>query len=435
MDDSSIISLLPQILFILILVLINAFFSAAEMAIVSVNKNKINILSEEGNRKALLLQKFLKEPSNFLATIQIGITFAGFFASASAATSISSYFSRFLKNLNIPYSSEISLVVITIAISYITLVLGELFPKRIALQNSESIAMFTVKPILFISKLTIPFVRLLSVSTNLLVRLFGLKTTDANDKLSREEIKYVLLSGKESGVINDTEEEMIHSIFDFDNTIAKEIMTPRTEVFLVNVKTPIKDIATALALEKFSRVPVYENNTDNIIGILYIKDLFEAFLNTGIENIDIKSIMRIPYFVPETKNIDDLFKELQETKNHMAILIDEYGGFSGIATTEDIIEEVMGNIFDEYDEQKSEIRKIDDHTYIVDGLLPIDEFNEYFDLNLESQTADTIGGFVLNLIGNIPTEGDNFSEEFGGIIFEVYEIDEKRIQSVKVTFK
>lgn len=435
MDDSSATGLLPQIILILILVVVNAFFAAAEMAIVSVNKSKINMLSEEGNKKAILLQKLLKEPSNFLATIQIGITFAGFFASASAATSISSHFAVYLDKLNIPYASKISVFIITILISYFTLVLGELFPKRIALQNSESIAMFTVKPILIISKITTPFVKLLSGSTNLLVRIFGIKSDDAENRLSREEIKSMLLQGKESGVINDTEEEMIHSIFDFDDTIAKEIMTPRTEVFLININTPVKEIISKVAEEKFSRVPIYEDNIDNIIGILSIKDLFELILKKNTEEIDLRKIMRVPYFIPETKKIDELFKELQTTKNHMSILIDEYGGFAGIATIEDIIEEVMGNIFDEYDENYIEIKKIEDNTYIVDGLLPIDEFNEHFNLSLESQTADTIGGFVLNLIGNIPTENDNFFAEYENILFEVYKIDEKRIETLKVTFK
>ncbi len=435
MDDSSATGLLPQIILILILVVVNAFFAAAEMAIVSVNKSKINMLSEEGNKKAILLQKLLKEPSNFLATIQIGITFAGFFASASAATSISSHFAVYLDKLNIPYASKISVFIITILISYFTLVLGELFPKRIALQNSESIAMFTVKPILIISKITTPFVKLLSGSTNLLVRIFGIKSDDAENRLSREEIKSMLLQGKESGVINDTEEEMIHSIFDFDDTIAKEIMTPRTEVFLININTPVKEIISKVAEEKFSRVPIYEDNIDNIIGILSIKDLFELILKKNTEEIDLRKIMRVPYFIPETKKIDELFKELQTTKNHMSILIDEYGGFAGIATIEDIIEEVMGNIFDEYDENYVEIKKIEDNTYIVDGLLPIDEFNEHFNLSLESQTADTIGGFVLDLIGNIPTENDNFFAEYENILFEVYKIDEKRIETLKVTFK
>ena len=435
MDDSSTTGLLPQIILIVVLVVVNAFFAAAEMAIVSVNKSKVNILSEEGNKKAILLQKLLKEPSNFLATIQIGITLAGFFASASAATSISSYFSVYLDKLNIPYASEISVFIITILISYFTLVFGELFPKRIALQNSESIAMFTVKPILIISKITTPFVKLLSGSTNLLVRIFGIKADDTEDRLSREEIKSMLLQGKESGVINDTEEEMIHSIFDFDDTIAKEVMTPRTEVFLININTPVDKIILKVAEEKFSRVPIYEDNIDNIIGILSIKDLFEVLLKKSSEEIDLRSIMRVPYFVPETKKIDDLFKELQKTKNHMSILIDEYGGFAGIVTIEDIIEEVMGNIFDEYDENEIEIKKIDDNTYIINGLLPIDEFNEYFDLSLESQTADTIGGFVLDLIGNIPTENNKFFAEYENILFEVYKIDEKRIETLKVTFK
>ncbi|MEG0641540.1 MAG: hemolysin family protein [Clostridium sp.] len=434
MDSSDSSSLSVQIILIFILVFINAFFAAAEMAIVSLNKNKINLLCDNGNKKALLIQKLLKEPNSFLATIQIGITFAGFFASASAATSISSYFSVYLKNFNIPYSNEISIFIITIMISYITLVLGELFPKRIALQNSEKIAMFTVKPILFISKITNPFVKLLSWSTSLLVRLFGLKMSEGEDRVSREEIKSMLLAGKENGLINDIEEEMIHSIFDFDNTIAKEIMTPRTEVFTINVTTPINDIASLVIEEKFTRIPIYEDNTDNIIGILYIKDLFEASLKHGIDNVNILNIIRPACFFPETKNIDDLFNELKSTKSHIAILIDEYGGFSGIATVEDIVEEVMGSIIDEYDDQENEISKIDNNTYIVDGLLPIDEFNEYFDLSLESQTADTIGGFVLDLIGSIPTSEENYSTKYDDILFEVYELDERRIQAIKVIF-
>ncbi|MEG2539461.1 MAG: hemolysin family protein [Clostridium sp.] len=434
MDSSPASSLLPQFILILVLVLINAFFAAAEMAIVSVNKNKVNILCEEGNKNAIILQKLLKEPSNFLATIQIGITFAGFFASASAATSISGYFAQYLVKFNIPYSNEISLFLITILISYITLVLGELLPKRIALQNSEKISLSVVKPILFISKLTTPFVKLLSGSTNVLVRIFGLKSTDVDDKISREEIKSMVLAGKENGIINDIEEEMIHSIFDFDETMAKEIMTPRTEVFAINIDNTTDQIIKNVMEEKFTRIPVYEDNTDNIIGILYLKDLFQAVLTKGTDNLNIGDILRPACFFPETKNIDDLFKELKHTQNHIAILIDEYGGFSGIATIEDIVEEVMGDISDEYDEHEKEIQKLEDNVYIVDGLLPIDEFNEYFDLELESSTSDSIGGFVLDLLGSIPDEENTYKAVYKHIEFEVYEIDERRIQAVKVTF-
>lgn len=423
---------LLQLLLIFVLVLINAFFAAAEMAIVSLNKNKINMLSEDGNKKAIMLKKLLEEPSKFLATIQVGITLAGFFASASAATGISNTFSKFLEGYNIPYSGQISIILITILLSYITLVFGELLPKRIALQNSEAIAMFAVKPINFISKIALPFVKFLSGSTNILVRLFGFSTDNLEEKVSKEEIKSLIEVGQEHGVINETEKHMINGIFEFDDKLAKEIMTPRTEVYMIDIETTPCEIFDEMIEEQFSRIPVYEDDTDNIIGLLYIKDFVVELRKKGLENIDIRSILRPAYFVPETKNIDDLFKELQSSKNYMAILIDEYGGFSGIVTIEDLIEEVMGNIFDEYDENEPEIRKLDTNTYIVNGLLSIDEVNEQLHLSLESENSDTIGGFVMDLLGSIPREDEDTTIEYSNLVFKVEKVNEKRIEELKI---
>ena len=222
-----------SIILIFVLVMVNAFFASAEMAIVSINKTKIGFLADEGNKKAQLLLKLINEPSNFLATIQVGITFAGFFASASAATSISSSFAEVLDKWNIPYSEDIALVLITILISYITLVLGELLPKRIALQNAERVAMISVKPIVFLSKLARPFVWFLSLSTNILLKLFGVNTSGIEEKVSREEIKSLINLGEEQGAINETERDMIEGIIKFDDVLAKEIMTPRTETFCI----------------------------------------------------------------------------------------------------------------------------------------------------------------------------------------------------------
>nr|WP_180963958.1 hemolysin family protein [Haloimpatiens massiliensis] len=431
--NSSADNLFLKIFIILILVLINAFFAAAEMAIVSLNKNKVNMLAEEGDEKAVLLKRLTEEPSKFLATIQVGITLAGFFASASAATGISLRLAYFLRQFNISYSSQISIIVVTIILSYITLVFGELIPKRIALQKSQVIAMFAVKPIIFISKITSPFVKLLSSSTNALVRLFGFSTENLEEKVSIEEIKSLIDVGEEHGVINSTEKEMINGIFGFDDKLAKEIMTPRTEVFSINLNASMQESIQKIVEEKYSRVPVYEEDTDNIIGILYTKDLF-AYINKN-EKITVEyivGILRPAYFVPETKNIDLLFKELQSTKNHMAILIDEYGGFSGIVTMEDLIEEVMGNILDEYDDREPAIKKIDTNTYLVDGLLSIDEVNEYLDLNLKSNNSDTIGGFVIDLLGYIPTDNEERTVEFENIVFKVEKVDEKRIEILKM---
>ena len=424
-----------QLLLIFVLTLINAFFASAEMAIVSLNKNKLHMLSEEGNKKAILLEKLMGEPSKFLATIQVGITLAGFFASASAATGLSSELAAALKTVNIPYSNQIALVLITILLSYITLVFGELFPKRIALQNSEAIAMFSIKPIMVISKIAMPFVKLLSGSTNILIRITGFQTDNLEEKVSKEEIKSLIEVGQEHGVINETEKEMIESIFDFDNKRAEEIMTPRTEVFLVDISDESSDIVKELLEEQYSRIPVYEEDLDNIIGILYLKDYMIEASKYGFDNVDIRSILRRPYFVPENKNIDELFKELQKSNNHLAILIDEYGGFSGIVTIEDLIEEVMGNIFDEYDEIEQDVRKVDANTYIVNGLLSIDEVNDYLDLDLQSEHSETIGGFVVDLIGSIPIDGDDNSVEYENLIFKIEDVKEKRIEKVRITVK
>ncbi|GIM28857.1 hypothetical protein CPJCM30710_15230 [Clostridium polyendosporum] len=425
-------SITSQLILIVILTLINAFFASAEMAIVSLNKNKIKYLAEQGNKKAKLLEKLMNEPSRFLATIQVGITLAGFFASASAATGLADDFSQFLKALNVPYSNEIALVSITIALSYITLVFGELYPKRLALQKSEAIAMFTIQPVMFVSKIALPFVKLLSGSTNLLVKISGVDTKNLEEKISKEEIKSLIEVGQEHGVIKETEKEMIESIFEFDNTKAKGVMTPRTEVCLIEINTPTNDILNELIEESFSRIPVYEEDIDNIIGILYMKDFFFAASKHGFENVNIRDILRKPYFVPETKNIDDLFKELQSSNNHMAILIDEYGGFSGIVTIEDLIEEVVGNIFDEHDEIESDIKQVDTNTYLVNGLLSIDDINDYLHLNIQSEHSETIGGFLVNIIGRIPKGAEEKVIEYGNVVFKIEEATKKRIEKIKI---
>jgi putative hemolysin len=432
-------SILLQVILIFVLVLINAFFAASEMAVVSLNKTKINYMANEGNKKAKLLVKLLEEPSKFLATIQVGITMAGFLASASAAVSISEHLASLISNLGIQFltaaSNEISLVIVTIILSFITLVLGELLPKRIAMQNAEKIAMFAVRPIIYVSKITLPFVKVLTASTNFFARIFNVHSENAEEEVTEEEIRMMIDVGEENGVLNETEKEMIDGIFEFDNTLAKEIMTPRTNVFTINIDTPVQELIDAVLEEQYSRIPVYEEETDNIIGILFMKDIFSALRKKHAEEINIKELLRPAYFVPETKNIDILFRELQKSKNHMAILIDEYGGFSGIVTIEDLIEEVMGNIFDEFDEdyESSEyINKIDNNTYMVNGMVSIDEINETLDIELPSEHFDTIGGFVIDLLGSIPKENEEHIVEYENLVIKVEKINEKRIELVKI---
>ncbi|MGV8906068.1 MAG: hemolysin family protein [Acetobacterium sp.] len=430
----SAVSMILQFILIALLILINAFFASAEIAIVALNKNKLKILVEEGNKNAILLNKLIKEPTKFLSTIQVGITFAGLFSSAYAATGISREFGAWMGNLNVPYSQNLALILVTFLLSYITLVFGELYPKRLALNKSEKIALFSVRPILFFLRLTAPFVKLLSVSTNLLIRITGIGINDLEEKVSREEIRSFIEVGQEQGVINETEKEMINSIFEFDNILAEEIMTPRTEVYLINIDNPLKNYLSELFTKKHSRIPVFEGGSDNIIGVLYMKDFMAEAYKVGFENVKVRQIMRPAYFFPERKNIDELFKDLQKSKMQIAILIDEYGGFSGIVTLEDLIQEVMGKLEDEYDNDTPEIKKIDINTYLVKGRISIKELNEQLPLDLDesSKNYETLGGLMIMLLGHIPIDNEEYTANYHNSVFKIEKVKDKRVACVKI---
>ena len=428
-------SLLLQIVIIIILTGINAFFSSAEMAIVSLNKNKLKILIEDGNKKAILLDNLLQEPSKFLSTIQVGITLAGFFASASAATGLSQYLSNALQPLNIPYSNQISMILITFLLSYITLVFGELIPKRIALRNSEKIALSSIGVVVFISKLFSPFVKFLTFSTNLVLTILKMKEDNIEEKVSKEELRSLVEVGKEHGVINETEQEMIENIIEFDEKIAREIMIPRTKVFLIDKNISIHELFENKEIGKYSRIPVYENEADNIIGILMVKDLMIEAYKKGFDNIKISDLVQEAYFVPETKNVNELFNEMQLEKKHITILIDEYGGFSGIVTLEDLIEEVMGNIDDEFDDEDLSIHQISKNKYLVNGDVSLYDLNDNFHFELESKYYDTLSGILIENLGYIPEDNENIEPiTINGVIFKPQRVRNKKIEKVVMTF-
>jgi putative hemolysin len=424
---------LLQLVLIGILTVLNAFFAAAEIALVSLNKNRISQQADEGDKKAALLQKLIADPSKFIATIQVGITLAGFFSSASAATGLANRFAGVLGD--IPYSQQISVVVITILLSYVTLVFGELFPKRVALQNAEKIARFSVTPILFISKIAMPFVKFLSFSTNVLVKITRVGSDAEAEKVSREEIKLLAQTGQQEGILNADEFGMIKGVFDLDDKIAREIMTPRTDTFTLSIDTPAEELADILLEQKYSRIPVYQTDSDTIVGILNMKDYFKAVREYGFDGVRLEAILREAHFVPETKYIDDLLKELQQTHNHLAILIDEYGGFSGIVTMEDMIEEIVGDIDDEYDEIEGELTRIDDNTYMASGSLQIDEFNDFFDTDIDVPNFDTIAGFILSRIGTIPDEDADTVVEYENMLFTVESVRDNRLEKIKIELK
>lgn len=428
--DSDPGGILSKLILIAILTVINAFFASAEMAIVSVNKSKVKALSEEGNKNAKLLYKLIKEPSNFLSTIQIGITLAGFFSSASAATGLSTYIANILRPLNIPYTNEISMVVITIILSYFTLVFGELVPKRIALKKSESIALHSVKPIYFISIIAKPFIKILSLSTGLVLKLTKNNDSDIEDTVSEEEIKALIHRSTEDGLIDDDEKEMLCKVFEFNDRLAKEIMTSRSDTFLIDIDDDFKDVLDKILELNYSRIPVYKDDIDNIIGILYVRDLLAKAREVGFDNINIESILHKPYFVPETKRTNDLFNVLKEAKIHLAVLFDEYGGFSGIVTMEDLIEEIMGDIEDEYDIDE-DISQIDEENYIVKGYLSVNDFNDRFNMDIEIGDYDTLNGYLITTLGKIPNENEVVILE--DVKFTVAKVENRRVEEIKVS--
>ncbi|HHY78193.1 MAG TPA: HlyC/CorC family transporter [Clostridiales bacterium] len=433
------VDLWSQIFVILLLIGVNAFFAASEMAIVSVRQSKLKPLIEDGNKSAKIVDRFIEEPSKLLATIQVGVTFAGFFASGLGAQTLAPYLGQVLERLNVPiltaYAYTIAFLIITVIISYVTLVLGELVPKRLALGWSDKIALFVARPILFFSKIAFPIVRLLTASTNFVVKLLGGESIGHEDEITKEEIRLMINAGEERGIIRETETEMINSIFEFDDTVVKEVMTPRTDIVAVSVDATLDEILDVIVEEHFSRIPVYEETIDNIIGILYIKDLFGMMKNGKEIEVSLKDIIRPAYFVPEYKKIDELFKEMQKSKTHIAIVIDEYGGTAGLITIEDLLEEIVGNIFDEYDDEVLEFEQVDDNTYLINGMLSIDEVNDIMDIELPEDELefDTISGMILSLSGKMPEVGDEV--EFDDIHFRIEEVEDKRITKIRAIKK
>lgn len=423
-------SILFQLLFLAFLTLVNAFFAGAEMAVVSVNKNRIKVLADEGSKRAVLLQTLFEDSTKFLSTIQVAITLAGFFSSASAATGISQVLGGWIAQFGIPYSNTIAVVVVTIILSYFTLVFGELVPKRIALQKAEAFSLFVVQPIYIISKILSPFIKLLSLSTNGFLHLIGMKTENLEEAVSEEEIKKMLETGSENGVFNEIEKEMINSIFSFDDKTAKDVMVPRREVFAIDIEEPLEKILDEILETRHSRIPVYEEQIDNIIGILQVKDVMIEARKKSFEEVDIRALLKEAFFVPDGKSTDELFREMQKTKNRMAVLIDEYGGVSGILTVEDLVEEVMGEITDEHEEEVVELQKIGEKEYLLDGSILIEELNEKLNLKLETENYDTLSGYLIEELGYIPKDSGQCELDADGVHFKILEVKEKRIRKV-----
>ena len=420
-----------QIIVLIILIALNAFFAAAEMAFVSLNDAKIEKEAKSGNKKAKQIHKMMKEPSKFLATIQIGITLAGFLSSAFASESFADDLAPVLNNLiplGISTWNTISIILITIILSYFTLIFGELVPKRLAMKNSEKIAYVSVGSIRAISIFAAPFVKFLTFSTNMISKLFGVSAQD-EETVTEEEIRMMVDVGEEKGTIEEEEKELINNVFEFNDKVVSEVMLHRTEIFAVDIKSNISDILNKIDDLKYSRIPVYEDSIDDIKGILYTKDLIK-FLKKQKDG-RVKTIMREAYFVSENKPINDLFKDLQRNKTQIAIVVDEYGGTSGIITMEDILEELVGNIFDEYDDVELDYEKIDNNTFVINGNVSIYDVKKILEVNIPDGDYDTLSGYLIELLGRIPEDDEKPVIETPKVTYKIEEYEDKRIIKVK----
>lgn len=428
--------MISNIVILIFLILLNAFFAASEIAFISLNDARIEVQAKDGNKRAKLINKMLKDPSQFLATIQIGITLAGFLSSAFAvdtfADKVVPLFYTAIPSISIGTWRNIVIMLITVILSYFTLVFGELVPKRIAMKYAERVAYTSVYIIKFISKLTSPFVKLLTISTNVISKMFGVNSEESED-ITEEEIRMMINAGEEKGTIESQEKEMINNIFEFNDKIVSEIMVPRNDIFAIDMNATISGmIETLTEDDKYSRIPVYEGTVDEIKGIVYVKDLITA-RKRG--NTKVKHIMKEAYYVSETKPVDELFNELRKNKKQLAIVIDEYGGTAGIVTMEDILEEIVGEIYDEYDDVEYKYEKINDTTYVFEGNVAIYDLEKILDIKIQEGDYDTLAGYLIDKIGKIPEKSEKIAYETQEAIYKIDKVKNKRIVRVKIIKK
>ena len=425
--------MISQLVVLAILILLNAYFAASEIAFISLNDAKIEKQAKEGNKKAKQIEKMLKEPSKFLATIQIGITLAGFLSSAFASDTFADMLAPALYNL-VPYISlglwkSISIIVITIILSFFTLVFGELVPKRLAMKHYEKIAFATIGVIRGISIITSPFVKLLTNVTNGISKIFGVGENE-EETVTEEEIKMMVDQREEKGTIKEEEKELINNVFEFNDITVSEIMTHRKDIFAVDINISNEELLRELSREeyRYSRITVYDETIDEVKGILYVKDVLK---NINKKNFKVTNVVKEAYFISQNRLINEVFKELQKNKMQIAIIVDEYGGTAGLITMEDILEELVGDIYDEYDKVENEYEKIDENTYMLSGSLPIYDVNKLLDSEIPEGDYDTLSGYLQEELGRIPEDEEKPVIETEKVTYKIEEYEDKRIIKVK----
>lgn len=418
MEDPSSQPLIFQFILLFVLTFLNAFFSASEMAMVSLNRSRVEQKAEEGEKKYIRLLSVLDNPNNFLSTIQVGITFISLLQGASLSASLGKVIAGWLGNSATAQTA--GSVIALIFLTYISIVLGELYPKRIAMNLKENLAVISAPVVIILGKIVSPFVWLLSASTNLLSRITPMTFDDADEKMTRDEIEYMLTNSE--ATLDAEEIEMLQGVFSLDELMAREVMVPRTDAFMIDIEDNTRENIEAILKQSYSRIPVFEGDKDKVIGVLHTKRLLEAGFHSGFDNLNLRKILQEPLFVPETIFVDDLLRQLRNTQNQMAILLDEYGGVAGLVTLEDLLEEIVGEIDDETDKAELSVREIAENTFIVLGTMTLNDFNDYFDTELESDDVDTIAGYYLTGVGSIPSQEEK----------EAFDVDskEKHIQLI-----
>ena len=431
-------SIVGKLLLQVVLIGLNAFFAATEIAVVSLNATKLKKMEEEGDKRAKRLLKMVESPSSFLSTIQIAITLAGLLGSAFAADSFAGYIVDGVYNglglTMIPAGvmNTIAMIITTLVLSYFQLVFGELVPKRIAMQKSFQVACFTSRVVVAVATVMRPVIWLLSVSTNGMLKLLRLKVEAEEETVTEEEIRMMIDLGGQKGTIDQEEQEWIENVFRFDDISVREAMTRTADVEAFSLNATDEEIIHTIRETGLSRYPVYDEDINDIVGTLNARDFL---LERGAEHPrSLKELLRSPYFVPESIHADDLFRDMQTKKIHIAIVIDEYGQTAGIITIEDLLEEIVGNIYDEFDPAEApEMEKLGDNLWRVNGGVFIDELAEELDMEIpEDEDYDTVGGMIFSCLHTIPADGTQFDVQVNGLDIHVEKIEDRRIEEALI---
>jgi len=411
------------------LVLLNGFLATARSALINVRRPRLKQLAEEGVGPARIAERLAEDSSRLLATTQLGMMVTRFFAGAVVAVVSAPPLATALRPWLGGASFPVSLGVVVLLAALIMLILGELVPETIALQHSERLALWLARPLLLIAALLMPLVHAIVWISTGLSRLFGAGPPGGMPFVTEEEIKTLVDAGEEEGVIEEEEKAMIYSIFELGDTLVREVMVPRIDVVALDVETPMLEAVNRIIKAGHSRIPIYQETIDNVIGVLYAKDLL-PYLSQGRTDVPLSNIVRQAYFIPETKRAGDLLPDLQQRRTHMAIVVDEYGGVAGIVTIEDLLEEIVGEIQDEYDAEEPFVEQVGENEYLFDARLDLDDLNQMMDVALPTEESDTLGGFIYAQLGKVPAVGDRLT--FEGLVLTVESVTGRRIRKVRI---